>query len=160
MSEVGKAVNNELVVGYRSQFPCEEWVNVCPHSLSSHEVVEPDSVRQPFIGLPPEAKAEVGICGRVIQVVGDLAFVNSGHKLCGRDGVFRFFTPEIWDLDKLLFQRNVCVRQNLLRHLSCYVLSSLIDDYVLVVDRHIVACSGTTSLSVVRHCSLGCVLNP
>jgi hypothetical protein len=92
----------------------------------------------------PERKAEIGKSGSVVPLVPNLTLVDAGDELCHGDGVFSFFSPEIWDLDYLLLERDIGVGQNLFSQLCGRGLCHLIDDYILVLGNHIAACSGAT----------------
>jgi hypothetical protein len=50
---------------------------------------------------------------------------------------WHFLSPEIRYFDKLLLEHNICVGQNLLRHLSGGLLCVGVNDNILIVGWHI-----------------------
>jgi hypothetical protein len=55
----------------------------------------PDNRAEPFVRLTSECEPEVRERRNVIPFIGDLAFVDPGHKFQGSNGVFTWFTIEI-----------------------------------------------------------------
>ncbi len=154
MGEVSEAVDDEFIIGASREFLLEQWANPCPRSLSCSELMQSHCAGEPFVRFSSEAETEMGVRCSVVPVIGDLAFVDSGHELCGRDSILAFLSPEIRNLDEFLLERDVGVGENLLSHFCCGGLRVSINNDILCLNRNGATGTRTTRLRV-RH--LGCV---
>ncbi len=82
----------------------------------------PDHGAEPFVRLPTEHEPEIRRCRDVIQLVGDLAFVDVGHELEGHNGVLGWISLEVWKLHDLRLHSDVGVGLNL----PCQVCSIIV----------------------------------
>jgi hypothetical protein len=154
VGEVSEAVDDELIVGASGEFLFEQWANSCPRSLSCCEFEQSDFRCEPFVSFLSEAETEIGVCCSVVPVIGYLTLIDSCHELRCCDSILAFLSPEIRNFDEFLLERDVCVGENLLRHLSGSGLCVCIDNDVLCLNRDSVTGTRTTRLRV-RH--LGCI---
>ncbi len=92
----------------------------------------PDHVAEPFIRLTTECEPEVGKCGDVIPLIGDLTFIDTGHELKSRNGVFGRISIKFRKFNDLRVHGDVGVGLNLPCQI-CSIIVSL-DRWLNVLD--------------------------
>jgi len=134
VSQVSQSINDQLVIGCSSEFPFEQRPNLCPHLLCCREFQMSDRRREPIFCLATEAEQEIGESGGDVSVVRYLTFIDARDEFLSIDSVLAFLTKKFGNFNHFLFEGNICVCQNLLCQLCCSVLSSQIDDDILLLN--------------------------
>jgi len=100
--------------------------------VATNSLLKSSSWREPIFCLTTK-KSEVGESCSVIPILWDLAFIDARDEFLSIDSVLAFFTEKLGNFNHFLFECNVGVGQNFLCQLCCHVLSSWIDDEVLLL---------------------------